>query len=52
MSSTIVEIPSVGPVTIVKSQRAKHLRITETPQDYGKARSNRQINRTRERIRR
>jgi len=28
MSSTIVEIPSVGPVTIVKSQRAKHIRIT------------------------
>jgi len=31
MSSTIVEIPSVGPVTIVKSQRAKHLRITVKP---------------------
>lgn len=28
MNSTIVEIPSVGPVTIVKSKRAKHLRIT------------------------
>lgn len=31
MNSTIVEIPSVGPVTIVKSQRAKHLRITVKP---------------------
>jgi len=31
MSSTIVEIPSVGPVTIVKSQRAKYIRITITP---------------------
>ena len=31
MSSTIVEIPSVGPVTIVKSKRAKHLRITVKP---------------------
>jgi predicted metal-dependent hydrolase len=31
MSFTIVEIPSVGPVTIVKSQRAKHLRITVKP---------------------
>jgi predicted metal-dependent hydrolase len=31
MSSTIVEIPSVGPVTIVKSQRAKHIRITIKP---------------------
>ena len=31
MSSTIVEIPSVGPVTIVKSQRAKHIRITVKP---------------------
>jgi len=31
MSSAIVEIPSVGPVTIVKSQRAKHLRITVKP---------------------
>lgn len=31
MSSTIVEIPSVGPVTIVKSKRAKHLRITIKP---------------------
>jgi len=31
MSSTIVEIPSVGQVTIVKSQRAKHLRITIKP---------------------
>jgi len=28
MNSTIVEIPSIGPVTIVKSQRAKHIRIT------------------------
>ena len=28
MSSAIVEIPAVGPVTIVKSQRAKYLRIT------------------------
>lgn len=28
MSSTIVDIPSVGPVTIVKSQRAKLIRIT------------------------
>ena len=31
MSSTIVEIPSVGAVTIVKSQRAKHIRITIKP---------------------
>jgi predicted metal-dependent hydrolase len=31
MSSAIVEIPSVGPVTIVKSKRAKHLRITVRP---------------------
>src|SRR4030042_3896435 len=31
MSPTIVEIPSIGPVTIVKSQRAKHLRITIKP---------------------
>ena len=31
MSSTIVEIPPVGPVIIVKSQRAKHLRITVKP---------------------
>ncbi len=31
MSTTIVEIPSVGTVTIVKSQRAKHLRITVKP---------------------
>jgi len=31
MSSTIVEIPSVGPVTIVKSQRAKHIRVTIKP---------------------
>ncbi len=31
MSSNIVEIPSVGPVTIVKSQRAKHIRITIKP---------------------
>ena len=31
MSSTIVEIPSVGPVIIVKSQRAKYLRITVKP---------------------
>ena len=31
MSSAIIEIPSVGPVTIVKSQRAKHLRITVRP---------------------
>jgi predicted metal-dependent hydrolase len=31
MSSTIVEIPSVGPVTIVKSQRAKFLRVTIKP---------------------
>ena len=31
MSSTIVEIPSVGPVTIVKSKRAKYLRITVKP---------------------
>lgn len=28
MSSTTIEIPSIGPVTIVKSQRAKHIRIT------------------------
>ena len=31
MSSTIVEIPSVGTVTIVKSNRAKHLRVTIKP---------------------
>ena len=31
MNSTIVEIPSVGPVAIVKSKRAKHLRITVKP---------------------
>jgi predicted metal-dependent hydrolase len=31
MSSTTVEIPSVRPVTIVKSQRAKHIRITVRP---------------------
>ncbi len=31
MSSTIIEIPSVGVVTIVKSQRAKHIRITIKP---------------------
>ncbi len=31
MSSTIVEIPSVGQVTIVKSQRAKLLRVTVKP---------------------
>lgn len=31
MSSTIVEIPAVGPVTIVKSSRAKHIRITIKP---------------------
>jgi predicted metal-dependent hydrolase len=31
MSSTIVEIPSVGPVTIVKSKRAKLIRITINP---------------------
>ena len=31
MSSTIFEIPSIGPVTIVKSQRAKHIRITVKP---------------------
>ena len=31
MSSTIVEIPSVGTVTIVKSKRAKRLRITVKP---------------------
>ena len=31
MSSTIVEIPSLGPVTIVNSQRAKLIRITITP---------------------
>jgi hypothetical protein len=31
MSSTIVEIPSVGTVTIVKSKRAKYLRITVKP---------------------
>ena len=28
MNSTIVEIPSIGSVTIVKSQRAKYIRIT------------------------
>ena len=31
MSSTIIEIPSIGPVTLVKSQRAKHIRITIKP---------------------
>jgi predicted metal-dependent hydrolase len=31
MSSSIVEIPPVGAVTIVKSQRAKYLRITVKP---------------------
>jgi len=31
MSSTIVEIPPIGQVTIVKSQRAKHLRVTVKP---------------------
>lgn len=31
MSSTTIEIPSIGPVTIVKSQRAKHIRITVRP---------------------
>ena len=31
MNSTLVEIPSIGPVTIVKSQRAKHIRITIRP---------------------
>ena len=31
MSSTTIEIPSIGPVTIVKSQRAKHIRITIKP---------------------
>jgi len=31
MTSTIVEIPSVGPVSIVKSQRAKYIRITIKP---------------------
>ena len=28
MSSTTIEIPSIGPVTLVKSQKAKHIRIT------------------------
>jgi predicted metal-dependent hydrolase len=31
MTSTIVEIPSIGQVTIVKSQIAKHIRITIKP---------------------
>jgi predicted metal-dependent hydrolase len=31
MSSSIVKIPSIGPVMIVKSQRAKHIRITIKP---------------------
>lgn len=31
MNTKIVDIPSVGPVTIVKSQRAKHIRITIKP---------------------
>jgi predicted metal-dependent hydrolase len=31
MSTKIVDIPSVGPVTIVKSQRAKYIRITIKP---------------------
>jgi len=31
MNTKIVEIPSVGPVTIVKSQRAKYIRITIQP---------------------
>ena len=31
MSSTVVEIPAVGPVTIVKSRRAKHIRVTIKP---------------------
>lgn len=31
MSSTIVEIPSIGPVTVAKSQRAKYIRITIKP---------------------
>ena len=31
MSSTTIEISSIGPVTIVKSQRAKHIRITIKP---------------------
>jgi len=31
MSSTTIEIPSIGTVTIVKSQRAKHIRITIKP---------------------
>ncbi|MHC4203784.1 MAG: M48 family metallopeptidase [Planctomycetota bacterium] len=31
MSSTIVEIPTIGAITIVKSQRAKHIRITIKP---------------------
>ena len=31
MSSDVVEIPAVGPVTIVKSQRAKLIRITIKP---------------------
>jgi predicted metal-dependent hydrolase len=31
MSSNVVEIPAVGPVTIVKSQRAKLIRITIKP---------------------
>jgi len=31
MSSAILEIPSLGPVTIVKSRRAKHIRVTIKP---------------------
>jgi predicted metal-dependent hydrolase len=31
MSTKIVDIPSVGPVSIVKSQRAKYIRITIKP---------------------
>jgi predicted metal-dependent hydrolase len=31
MSSTTIEIPSIGPVTIVESQRAKYIRITIKP---------------------
>jgi predicted metal-dependent hydrolase len=31
MNNKIVDIPSVGPVTIVKSQRAKYIRITIKP---------------------
>lgn len=31
MNCSTIEIPSIGPVTIVKSQRARHIRITIKP---------------------